>query len=352
VYSGILTERFSFTPRVPKKLGQATDIRAKMGRCSEVMSERPLFDAVEELRCYREDLQRTTHATFDGILAQYVSLITPATSIGHILANELPAVDFERWWADSKLTLQGMVGSGRLAWPIERKTRLAMQRSLLLHMGDGKTDVNEFAYHFFASTSHRFDDYIRYFVNQVIEPFHRDLVGLLGPHMQSEKRQLAASSDEFGSKLRIAELPMFVAVSRIEAFRQLNGNVVYDLRKLIGLCEELNVAHSKGCWFSVAFLTRSLLDHVPPAFGYLSFAEVAGQYPGKSFKAAAVPLETFARKVADKHMHEPLSEHLALPNGTQVYAAPALDVVLGELERVLTQRASGNRAAAAATEIG
>lgn len=315
------------------------------------MSERPLFDAIEELRCYREDLQRTTHATFDGILDQYVSVFALGTLLGDLIAAELPSVEFDNWWAGAKGTVVGMVGSGRLAWPIDRRTRVAMQRALLLYMAEGKTDVNEFAYHFFSG-SNRYDEFIRAFVNQVIEPFHRDLVAIIAPHIQSERRGLA---DQDGERPSTQREPMgaasFVASSRIETFGRLDGKAGYDLRKLIRLCEELNIAYAYRCWFAVAFLTRSLLDHIPPAFGRDSFAEVAAQHPGKSFKAAATALESFARKVADNHLHESLRGTLALPNETQVYSAPALDLVLAELERALTDAQAHNHTLGKGSEV-
>ena len=56
----------------------------------------------------------------------------------------------------------------------------------------------------------------------------------------------------------------------------------------IRLCEELNTAFQEECYFSTAMVTRALLDHVPPVFGFKAFNEVANSYAGggKSFKEA------------------------------------------------------------------
>lgn len=60
----------------------------------------------------------------------------------------------------------------------------------------------------------------------------------------------------------------------------------FDFRKLVRLCEEINKAYSEGCYFATAVLTRGLLDHIPPVFGFKTFSEVANNYAGggQSFK--------------------------------------------------------------------
>jgi|SRR5271169_2031098 len=57
----------------------------------------------------------------------------------------------------------------------------------------------------------------------------------------------------------------FISVSRLA---ELGGLVSteFDFRKLIRLCEEINIAYSSGCYFATGMLTRGLLDHVPPLF--------------------------------------------------------------------------------------
>ncbi len=57
------------------------------------------------------------------------------------------------------------------------------------------------------------------------------------------------------SEIRLAEL---------QALR----SAQFDFKKLICLCEEINMAYREGCYFATAMLTRGLLDHVPPVFGF------------------------------------------------------------------------------------
>jgi hypothetical protein len=297
------------------------------------MSNRPLFDALEEFKAYRDDLQRSTYQTFESVLARYGSLLKPGEAVGNAADDVLPNVDFDAWWAAGLSTVGGMVGSGKLAWSTDRRERVAIQRALILKMVEGKPDIHDVAYVFFWGGG-KFDNQIHEFVSQVIEPFHRDLTVLLNPYVQQEKLVAYPTSPDVLPASRQQRVP-FVASERINAFRQLSVHSRFDLRKLIALCEELNKAAENSAWYSVAFLTRAIIDHVPPAFGCTTFAQVVGQVPGKHLKPAAQALDSFARKVADLHLHEPLKPQLSLPNETQMHVAHYLDVVLGEVERGL-----------------
>jgi hypothetical protein len=83
-------------------------------------------------------------------------------------------------------------------------------------------------------------------------------------------------------------------------------------------------------------LTRAILDHIPPIFGKQTFADVVNQYPGgKSFRQIAEHLDKSARKIADSHLHLQIRSREVLPTPTQVNFGPALDVVLGEIVRIL-----------------
>ena len=89
----------------------------------------------------------------------------------------------------------------------------------------------------------------------------------------------------------------------------------FDFQKLIRICEELNTAFQEECYFATAMLTRGLLDHAPPVFGFKTFSEVANNYAGggKSFKETMQHLENAARKVADVHLHMPIRKSETLP---------------------------------------
>ncbi len=109
-----------------------------------------------------------------------------------------------------------------------------------------------------------------------------------------------------------------------------------DFRKLIRLCEELNIVFQEECYLAAAMLTRGLLDHVPPVFGFKTFSEVANNYAGggKSFKDTMQHLENASRKVADAHLHMPMRKSETLPAPQQVNCGQQLDMLLSEIVRI------------------
>lgn len=127
----------------------------------------------------------------------------------------------------------------------------------------------------------------------------------------------------------------FVDPSRIAELRELT-TATFDPRKLVRVCEELNGCFAAGYFLAVAMLTRAVLDHVPPIFGVRNFSEVANNYAGaKSFKDSMAHLDRSARKIADAHLHTQIRAQETLPNEVQVDCARDLDVLLGEIVRLL-----------------
>jgi hypothetical protein len=128
---------------------------------------------------------------------------------------------------------------------------------------------------------------------------------------------------------------VYVDESRIAELRALESPK-FDLRKVLAICEELNFCYRSQCYHAVAALTRALIDHVPPVFGCRTFGEIANNYAGsRSFKDCARRLEDSARKVADSHLHTQIRKSEVLPNRVQVDYSNDIDVLLGELVRIL-----------------
>jgi len=123
----------------------------------------------------------------------------------------------------------------------------------------------------------------------------------------------------------------FVADARLAELRAIRSSA-HDLRKLIRLCEELNVAYAEGCYLATIMLTRALQDHVPPIFGVRTFAELASS---RSFKEAMQRLESTARKIADAHLHQAIRPRETLPVAQQVNFSAEMDVLLAEIVRML-----------------
>lgn len=125
-----------------------------------------------------------------------------------------------------------------------------------------------------------------------------------------------------------------IADSRLDELRTLKS-AQFDFRKLIRLCEELNIVSREECYFATAALTRALVDHVPPLFGKKNFSEVANNYAGaRSFREAMEHLDSAAKKVADGHLHTQIRKSETLPTAQQVNFASGLDVLLSEIVRI------------------
>jgi hypothetical protein len=83
-------------------------------------------------------------------------------------------------------------------------------------------------------------------------------------------------------------------------------------------------------------LTRAIIDHVPPVFGYSTFLEVANNCKGtSSFKKSMQHLENSSRNIANQHLHGQIRKSETVPTLAQVNFANDLDVLLAEIVRVL-----------------
>jgi len=131
----------------------------------------------------------------------------------------------------------------------------------------------------------------------------------------------------------------YVNQTRIQELRSI-GQYNFDLAKLIRLCEELNIASTYEMYYSTAMLVRAILDHIPPIFSKTSFSEVANNHSTKSWKDSMVHLDKSARKIADSHLHTHIRSSESLPNRTQVDSSRDLDVLLGEIVRILKENES------------
>jgi hypothetical protein len=129
----------------------------------------------------------------------------------------------------------------------------------------------------------------------------------------------------------------YVAETRLQELKDIRSSR-FDLTRLIRLCEEVNVAYRGQAYLSIAMLLRAIIDHVPPIFGFKTFAEVANNYNGAiSFKQAMQHLGSALRAVADAHLHIQIRKKESLPELPQVDFRSPLDSLLGEIIRLLKQ---------------
>jgi len=178
--------------------------------------------------------------------------------------------------------------------------------------------------------------------------FTRDHLDILNSPLQKAKKLLAAMieevrvywDEETGTEA-LRELPPsplhpYVDHARIKELATIHSDQ-FDLSELITFCEELNVCWEKKCYHAVIFLTRKILDYVPPVFGYKNFSGVANNYDGgKSFKQLMLRLDTASRKIADSHLHRQIRQIEPPINRVQVNFSNELDMLLQEIILVFT----------------
>ncbi len=130
----------------------------------------------------------------------------------------------------------------------------------------------------------------------------------------------------------------YVAPTRIRELACVQSSQ-FDFSKLIVLCEELNTCAERGCLYSTIFLTRCILDHVPPIFSCETFSEVANNYDGgKSFKELMLRLDNSSRKIADLHLHRQVRCKEPSINRVRITFSNELDALLQEVIHVITKQ--------------
>ena len=113
----------------------------------------------------------------------------------------------------------------------------------------------------------------------------------------------------------------------------------FDLCRLIKLCEELNHNYIHNNYLSVGMIGRTIINHVPPIFGFNEFKQVASNYGGskenRSFKKSMSNLNDSLKNIADSYLHQTIRDKESLPNETQIDFKNEMDVLLSEIIRIL-----------------
>ena len=137
---------------------------------------------------------------------------------------------------------------------------------------------------------------------------------------------------ERSSSISITKI--FISLERINELKALNSSK-FELKKLIALCNELNICHKDACWYAVIALTRTILHYVPPLFGQPNFESVVANHNGRSLKPVLEKLHEVSKNIADHHLHEPAKQNEALLTEQQVNFGHELDVLLQEISKKL-----------------
>jgi hypothetical protein len=190
-----------------------------------------------------------------------------------------------------------------------------------------------------ADVQAHYDKAIRYLgTSNTMQPIDEIISDAVGKaHAEIDLALLSRRTSTRSAKgTSVPEATPLVDTTRLEQVRALRP-LQFDLTRLVRLCEELNLSYANGAFMAVAALTRAVIDHVPPIFNCKSFGEVANNYPGsKSFRESMQHLENTARTIGDAHLHVQIRRKEVLPTATQVNFAHELDVLLGEIVRILS----------------
>lgn len=132
-------------------------------------------------------------------------------------------------------------------------------------------------------------------------------------------------------------LQYFIDLKRLDELRSINSND-FDLTKLVKLCEEINDNYQRKNFMSVAMIGRTILNHIPPIFGFKNFDEVTSNYgssKNSSFKKNMIHLNSSLKNIADSYLHLHIRKKESLPNEIQVDFKQDFDVLLAEIIRIL-----------------
>jgi hypothetical protein len=123
----------------------------------------------------------------------------------------------------------------------------------------------------------------------------------------------------------------YIDKSIIEEIRKL-PTTTFDFNRLVRLLEELNDNYDSENYYSVAFLLRAIIDHVPPVFSKNNFAEVANQYSfKKSNKNLVAKLENVGRDVSDRELHLQIKNKEVLLTDGEIDHKASLAALLREI---------------------
>lgn len=131
---------------------------------------------------------------------------------------------------------------------------------------------------------------------------------------------------------------IYISQSRIDEIACIK-NKKWDTTKLISLCKELNISSSNNLVIAVAAIQRSIINHIPPIFGFENFGQVVANYKtGKSIKKSFERLNSSMKDISDNHLHSHISKVDSPPNMMQVDFSNDLDVLLAEVCKLLKNK--------------
>lgn len=154
--------------------------------------------ARRELDARLSELQLSDYNGFHNALQRFLLLFERDLVLSR-LVTELPTVDFASWYAEAESTVGGMAGSGRLDWPLDDESRIAMQKALLDQVASRQIDLGRFTKDFMYTGSPQLSTRVQVFVQRVVEPFARGV----GRRLEETPRSIP-----LGERLRLLRAPV------------------------------------------------------------------------------------------------------------------------------------------------
>lgn len=114
---------------------------------------------------------------------------------------------------------------------------------------------------------------------------------------------------------------------KITEIKELEGGD--DTRRLVRLCQELNVAYRNECYYATLMLLRAIKDHVPKTFGHEKFEQVVA-HATRTDKEVYHRLQTQLKNAADKALHRPIRPHDSLLSASSVQFQSDIEHLLSE----------------------
>jgi predicted nucleotide-binding protein len=97
--------------------------------------------------------------------------------LGDLVQRALPPVDFPAWLDATIATIRSVVGSGRISWPADKESRVALQLALVRALVVGeRISVDGLLMNFYTT---KFNQGYADFLSKVLRPFLRDLARVL-----------------------------------------------------------------------------------------------------------------------------------------------------------------------------
>jgi len=92
-------------------------------------------------------------------------------------------------------------------------------------------------------------------------------LGALIPDIEAALELLNDAGLSAGAYLWIMEPTLITRLEKLESSR-------VDVASLVRMCSEINSSYAHGNVLATALVMRTVLNHVPPVFGYDSFVQV------------------------------------------------------------------------------